>query len=308
MNSLKEHKVEKTNLIPMQNRLSNSHRGEVKKLSMIINAYLKLQGKHKNYIEAEQNIYWDAEYFNLNKSSVFVNASQEHRQLILRLCSKNLISESYFVEKSAFAYCSKMMLLAETTEISQVYSMIANEEAIHLEWITPYMDLEDRHRPQGEFLKFLSYLIEECDANLLPYLVQVILEGWGIHHYKSLAGGCKNERLKNIFLDIVRDEALHKHTGEVVFNAAQTTEAQKKFIEETLKVFAQMGQAGPVDVLTAVEEVIGCLSQVDQETFMLEIGAKESSAQKLALLKDLMIQPGIEYIVQKLEEEGYFTV
>ncbi|MFI5342621.1 MAG: ferritin-like domain-containing protein [Chlamydiales bacterium] len=300
--------MEEFKQIRMENRLNNSHRGEEKKLNRIIDAYQKLQGKYKPYLDTKQSIFWNAEHFNLHKSSLFRQASNEQQCLILEKCSKNLLRESYFVEKSAFAYCAKMMLLAETTEIAQVYSMIANEEAIHLEWITPYIDIEERHRPEGEFFRFLSYLIEECDCNLLPYLVQIILEGWGIHHYKSLAKGCQNERLKSVFLDIVRDEALHQHTGEVVFNARQASSAQHFFIEESLKMFAQMGQAGPLDLLSAVDEVMGGISQVDRATLLKEIVARDGAMEKLALLKNLMIQPGVESIVQKIDDEGYFSV
>jgi rubrerythrin len=299
--------MNKSNFIQIQNDLGKSHFGENTKLNRIIDAYLKIQGKHKPFVDLEQNFFWDAEHFNLHKSTLFTQASEEKKQLILEKCSKDLICESYFVEKSAFAYCAKMMLLAETTEIAQVYSMIANEEAIHLEWITPYMDIKRRQKQPGEFFEFLSFLIEECDSNLLPYLVQIILEGWGLHHYKSLAQGCKNERLKSVFLSIVRDEALHHHTGEVIFNSKITTASQNIFIEDCLKTFTEMVRSGPLQLLAAVDEALGGLNQVDKSKFLLEIDALSSTSQKLNLLRKLMIQPGMEKTIHKLDEEGYFT-
>lgn len=293
--------------ILLQNRLDNSHQNEIPRLHRIITAYLKIQGKYRPYVEDNKPFYWDADHFNLHKSTLFLQATDQQQYTILEKCSQDLISESYFVEKSAFAYCAKMMLLAENTEIAQVYSMIANEEAIHLEWITPYMDVDKRHGSPGEFFKFLSYLIETCDANLLPYLVQIILEGWGLQHYKKLAHGCLDERLKGVFLDIVRDEALHHHTGEVVFSARQATESQYFFIEECLKSYADMVRFGPQQVVNAIDEALGGINKKDRTQLLIEIEARATSIEKLALLKNLMVQPGIEPIVQKLDAEGYFT-
>jgi hypothetical protein len=295
------------NLIQIKNRLDNSHLEENGKLKRILTAYLKIQGKQKKFQEP-QSFFWPAEHFKLHQSSLFKQAEEKKQHLILEKCSMNLICESYFVEKSASAYCAKMMLTAETTEIAQTYSMIANEEAIHLEWITPYMPIADRHVPKGHFLRFLSNLIEECDAQLLPYLVQVILEGWGLHHYKELARDCLNENLKSIFLDIVRDEALHHHTGEVVFDGQNLMEKHLQYIEECLKIYAEMVRVGPLDLVEAVEEVLGPLSALDKLQFLEEIEADQATLKKLALLKQLMTQPGLEDTVQKLEDQGFFAL
>jgi hypothetical protein len=295
------------NLIQIKNRLDNSHREDNGKLKRILTAYLKIQGKQKKFQES-QSFFWSAVHFKLHQSSLFKQAEEKKQHLILEKCSMNLIQESYFVEKSASAYCAKMMLTAKTTEIAQTYSMIANEEAIHLEWITPYMPIADRHVPKGHFLRFLSNLIEECDPALLPYLVQVILEGWGLHHYKELASDCLNENLKSIFLDIVRDEALHHHTGEVVFDGQNLTEKQLQYIEECLKAYAEMVRVGPLDLMEAVEEVLGPLSSLEKQQFLKEIEADQATLKKLALLKQLMIQPGLEATVQKLEDQGFFTL
>lgn len=293
--------------IPIENRLDRSHLGDEKKLSRIVEAYLKLQGKFQPFDAAPQNYFWGPEHYHLHSSALFTQATREQQMQILERCSKNLVAESYFVEKSAFAYCAKMMLLAETTEIAQVYSMIANEEAIHLEWITPYIDVKDRVCPEGEFFGFLSFLIEECDANLLPYLVQVILEGWGLHHYKSLAKGCQHHNLKTIFLNIARDEALHHHTGEVVFDAQRASPQQHLFIEDCLKKYTEMVRFGPQHLISVVDEALGGISKSDKRQFLIDINARETAQQKLALLKKLMLQPGIERTVQKLDDEGYFT-
>lgn len=295
------------NFIQIKNRLDRSHRGDNRKLKRILTAYLKIQGKEKKFQEP-QSFFWPAVHFKLHQSSLFKKAGEKEQRLILEKCSMHLIRESYFIEKSASAYCAKMMLTAKTTEIAQTYSMIANEEAIHLEWITPYVSVADRHLPKGEFLRFLSSLIEECDPDLLPYLVQVILEGWGLHHYKELAQDCLNENLKSIFLDIVRDEALHHYTGEVVFDGQNLTAKQLQYIEECLKIYTEMVRMGPIDLIESVEQVIGPISSLQKLHFLEEIEADQTTLKNLALLKQLMTQPGLEATIQKLEDEGFFIL
>ena len=39
----------------------------------------------------------------------------------------------------------------------------------------------------------LASLIEEGDRESLVFIIQVILEGWGLTHYRSLAQGCQSE-------------------------------------------------------------------------------------------------------------------
>ena len=299
--------MNKKPLIAVENRLDKPHTGENQRLGKILDAYVKKQGRHKPYLDRDQSFYWDAEHYHLHTSTLFQQASTEQQHKILEKCSQNLVSESYFVEKSASAYCGKMMLLADTTEIAQTYSMIANEEAIHLQWITPFMDEGARQRPQGFFLQFLSSLIEECDPHLLPYLVQIILEGWGLHHYKNLARLCLNPELKEIFLSIVRDEALHHHAGEVIFDAHQMTQTQQNIILECLITFCEMVRVGPLEVIQAVEEELGGLNKKQKKQLFHEINGFASAQEKLNLLKSLMLQPGMEKTVQLLEEKHYFT-
>jgi len=298
--------VHKTDVVPLKSLLDLEHHGKNEKLNRILDAYLKIQGRQKNF--QEKNYYWGPEHYGLHLSSLFLKASIEQQSAILSKCSQNLIAESYFIEKSASAYCAKMMLLAKSIEVAQTYSMIANEEAIHLEWISPYMPVEKRHNPEGPFLQFLSSLIETCEPNLLAYLVQVILEGWGVHHYKDLARNCIDPSLKSIFLDIVRDEALHHHTGIVVFDPECVTYSEQLFIEDCLKTYAKMVKAGPIALLSAIAEVLGELSKEDKSLLLEEIEADQEIQKKLNLLKKLMLQPEMEKIVQKLEDEGYFSI
>jgi rubrerythrin len=293
-------------VIPIKNRLDIPHATD-SRFHKILSAHLKQRGRYKEAEEMNSQPLWHAEYFQLNQSSLFKKATLEQQQEILERCSRHLLNESYFIEKSGLTYCAKMVLLAESTDIAQVYSLISADEATHLAWITPFVKAEDRLKPQGAFLQFLSKLIEECDPNTLAYVVQVILEGWGVHHYRSLAKSCRAENLRSVFQDIVKDEALHCYTGEVLFNADRCSPIQLKFIEDCLAHYTEMVRVGPQGIVSAMEEVLGSLNLSDKTILFEELNTQNESRHKLSILKNLMSQPGIENSVYQLDKQGKFS-
>jgi hypothetical protein len=237
---------------------------------------------------------------------LFLNASIEQQFLILRGCSHDLLHEAYFIEKSGLAYCAKMVLLAETTEVAQAYSLIGADEATHLQWISAYIPSGSRALPTGAFLTFLTSLIEEGDANCLAYLLQIILEGWGLQHYKSLAAACLEPHLQTIFMDIIRDEALHQQTGAILFQPGKLTQTQQRFLLDSLAQFLEMIRVGPVAVVDQVERVLGHLNQQQKQQLMQQLGGPAVTAKKLSIIQHLMALPGCEHFIQKLAAQRLF--
>ena len=69
-----------------------------------------------------------------------------------------------------------------------LYSLFAADEAAHFHWIRAYAPAAAiADGPGNPFLRLLDELLRTEDAPTLCYLVQVVLEGWGIHHYHALA-------------------------------------------------------------------------------------------------------------------------
>jgi hypothetical protein len=254
---------------------------------------------------------WDADYFGLERVKIFSEGNADLQRAILDGCSRTLLNEAYFIEKSGGAYCAKMILLAESTEMRQVYGLIAADEASHLQWIRPWVEEHDRVRPDGAMLRFLANLIEVCDANTLAYLVQVILEGWGLHHYQSLYQSCRDPLLRQRLQAIHKDEALHHHTGEVVFDPSQLDGGQRALVRESLATYCEMVRVGPQAVVEAVDRAAGGLSEKNRVQVFADLDCQRTSQEKLDLLRRLMLggdRAGDRgCFVAELEEKGLFT-
>lgn len=250
---------------------------------------------------------WHAEQFLLNKSKFYKKTSSTIQSDILTACNEMLMSDFYFLEKSGLAYCAKMILLAETTEIRQLYGLIAADEAIHLSWFTPYVKEERRINPQGKLLPVLGKIIEDCDANTLYYLVQTLIEGWGFVTYKALVATCQDPTLKIILKKVLRDEALHHKVGPTLFSLAKINTATNQFIYEKMQAYTEVLRVGPQTIVQCIEQVVGELDLATLEKLFSDLKTEFISNIKLKLFSRLMSQPGMEHHVVRLKEQGYLT-
>ncbi|MEZ5302764.1 MAG: ferritin-like domain-containing protein [Verrucomicrobiales bacterium] len=295
------------NTVPIQLDLAAPDPDAGGEIARIIDGRLRAQGRALADPPPPLHQLWPAEFFGLHKVRLFAEADAERRERILDGCAKTLLNEAYFIEKSGMAYCAKMILLACSPQVEQVYSLIAADEATHLQWIRPYVAEEQRQRPEGEFLRFLGGLIERCDQNTLAYLVQVILEGWGLHHYRNLGKACRYAPLKNVFMAIHRDEALHHHTGEVVFQPSQTTGEQAALVADALRTYTELVRVGPQAVAGVLDREFGGLGKARLAQVFGELESERTSAEKLGILRSLMAGPGRERYLAALDEAGAFT-
>jgi hypothetical protein len=295
------------NTLTVINKLQASHDGNNLELQKIISGRLKRLGRDRQLTIIPNAIYWPAEFFGLHQSTLFLQAGFEQQTEILSRCSQHLLQEAYFIEKSGLAYCAKMVLLAETTEAAQAYSLIGADEATHLHWVTPYIQPFSRTEPTGVFLDFLTALIEEGDANCLAYLLQVILEGWGLQHYRSLAADCLDPHLQTLFLDIIRDEALHQQTGTLLFQPQKLSVSQQNFLLDSLATFLDMVRRGPEAVVMQVESVLGHLNTQQKTQLLQQISAGSQIANKLKILQKLMHIPGCDYFIEQLDAKKMFV-
>jgi tRNA/tmRNA/rRNA uracil-C5-methylase (TrmA/RlmC/RlmD family) len=188
--------------------------------------------------------YWDAAYFNLEKVKVFQDASYEQQQLIVQLANTSLLEEAYAIEKAGVGYMAKMVLLAQTTQERMLYALFSADEATHLAQISQFL-LQPPVSKTDPFLHLLADLVESEDKTVLLFVLQIVLEGWGLTHYKHLAKNCLNPQLSTILKGFLQDEARHHNTAVSLFNDVAIEAASKEQIIETLSLFLPMIQAGP---------------------------------------------------------------
>lgn len=291
--------------ILVRNKLTAAHAGATSSLYRMI-ASKTAANRHANSASVEFSTFWRAEWWGLNNSVVYNRMTTEHQENVLAQCNRSLLTEAYFIEKSGLAYCAKLLLDARDTDEAQLYALIAADEAKHLAWLEPYLSPKEKTSPSGLFLQFLTSLIEEYPSRLLAYLVQVILEGWGLDHYNRLARNCCDTTLAEIFQLILKDEALHHHSGTLLFDAKIMTDDDLVLLESALRTYTDMVRVGPQTVLDIVDREASDLTSEDLMDVLVALNHESETKRKLNLLKNLMCRPGLDSIIQRLDKLGCF--
>jgi len=274
------------------------------KLRAVLNSALAKAGARPAAPSAEP--YWGPEQFGLERARVWREASAEERRAILELGGRMLLEEAYFIEKSGMAFTAKMCLLATSIEERQLYSLFAADEAAHLAEVMGYLGdaPTDTNSP---FLRLLSALIEDGDRDSLVFTIQIVLEGWGLSHYRRMATSCRSKPLEEALHRIVRDEARHHGSGVVLFDEERLSPASRAYIEETLLRFLGMVRVGPQGLATAVAKVKGGLTAHQKLELFIDLGGEAHAQQRLDSLEGLMLKAGASGIARALRAKGAFT-
>jgi CheY-specific phosphatase CheX len=291
--------------IQVRNKLTVAHTGKGSPLFPLISGKTRLaQPLEPGFQRADA--LWRAEWWGLEASKTFSILKPQLQKSVLEACNRTVLNEAYFIEKSGLAYTSKMVLLAESTDVAQLYALIGADEARHLAWLELYVADEDKTRPNGQFLAFLSSLIEEAPPRLLVYLVQIILEGWGLDHYKRLADGCQNTHLTEVLLNILKDEALHHKSGSLLFKPTELQPEDWELIRSALISYASMVRVGCWTVIQAMEKVLDALSVQEEEDVLIARKHSEECFRKLQLLKKLAcVEPKVKEIKTEADYQAY---
>ena len=100
-------------------------------------------------------------------------------------------------------------------------------------------------------------MIRDGQRESLVFIIQVILEGWGLAHYRSLLKACKHDGFREVLERILRDEARHHGSGVVLCRERGLPERARGEVLETMRSFLEMVRYGPQAVLAAIEEELG---------------------------------------------------
>ena len=248
---------------------------------------------------------WPANLYTLHQSQLFASLSEAKQQQIVRTCNEFVLTESYFIEKAGLAYCAKMISLGETTEIRQMYGLIASDEAVHLSMLAPYLTYQERVTPKGKFIQHISGMIEQCDANTLYFLIQTVLEGWGIAYYKTLGKNCQWSSLKETLLTILKDEAIHHNTGVALFDPRRLTKQHEADLFDGMKRYFDVLRVGAQNIVACIEQHTGPLSFEALTALFGDLEAEHSAEMKLKVLASIMHQPVTSGWLDQLEAQGY---
>lgn len=273
--------------------------------ALLAKPLVETQEFHKK-TESNCYAYWNAQHFNLQNTRIFQQATPEEQTLILQIASQGLLEEAYFIEKAGVGYMAKMVMLSETIEERMLYALFSADETYHLAQIMRFLP---HHQPAGTddaFLRFLADLVENEDKTVILFVLQVVLEGWGLSHYRTLAKDCQHPEFAQVLTGFLADESRHHATGVTLFKQNPLSPASRKVIVETLAYFLQMIQVGPQRVVAAIEQVLGPLSRYQKIQLFEELETETHSGTRLALLHSLIGKETAGTILQDLEARNAF--
>jgi Ferritin-like domain len=248
---------------------------------------------------------WPAAHFGLDKLAIYRDADAVTQRRILDDCCHGLLRESWFVERCGMEFCARMVLASSDTAERQLYSLIGADEASHYAWLQPWIDAADP--ALDAFNSFLADCLARARPQPLAYLLQVVLEGFGIVHYAGLAASCTDPALAATLQRMAEDEALHHAGGLAFFSAQQLDEADREFLREAAGHFLLMLRSGPQAVVAALQRHLPALPDSDVESLFLQLDSAADTTAKLARLRQLMLQPEMDWLVEALTAEDAFT-
>ncbi|OCQ99784.1 hypothetical protein BCD67_15000 [Oscillatoriales cyanobacterium USR001] len=251
--------------------------------------------------------YWNADFFNLDRVKIFQDARDEEKLVILQFANHSLLEEAYYIENAGVGYMAKMVMLAETVEERMLYGLFAADEATHLSQISCFLPENELRRDRNPFLSLLAEVVEIRDKTVLLFVLQVVLEGWGLSHYRRLAKECRHPALAEVFSGFLDAEARHHATGSLLFEEMPISQASQTLIIELLARFLMMVQVGPQNVLAAIAQGKGHLSRSQKIQILEELDTQSHSGKRLKLLRSLMGGKSTDAIVQALEDRGAFV-
>ena len=169
---------------------------------------------------------------------------------------------------------AKMALLADTNDKRALYTLFCADEASHFHAISSFVLAEPKNASEQQFLLMLDKLVHEGSYLTLVYMMRIILEGWGLHHYRLLAAYCQDPALTEVFRSIVKDEAMHHGSGLVILPQESWTAHDTEVCRPYLVAFIELVQAGSLNLVSAMEQVLGPLTQETRSRLFRESGAE----------------------------------
>lgn len=250
--------------------------------------------------------YWGASYFGLDKVKIFQDATIASQAAILQLCSWELLEEIYAIEKAGVNYMAKMVLLSDSTESQMLYALFSADEATHQAQISRFLPIQVS-QPQHQFFQFLMGIVASDDKAMILFVLLVVLKGWSLSHYRSLAIECREPELSLVLQGFLRDESRHHGTGVLMFHRMLVSSASQSTIVETMVEFLLWMQKGQRRIVTAIEQVMGDLSHPQKVRVLEELDTRTQNRTRLKFMRSLMRNPNSGTIVQQLEARGAFV-
>lgn len=252
-------------------------------------------------------IIWGKERYQLEKSTAFGSLDQDTQNKVLAEATRMNLALSYFIEKSGHNYGAKMILLADSIQEKSLYCIFAAEEAIHLREFSNFINFNvDPKIHWHPLLAPLSKVIQVGERNTCLYIIQVLLEGFGMGHYSSLKNDCLYAPLVDVFSRVLKDEARHHGAGLVLASESELKKNDREEIFEYTREFVLALQSANW-ILNLIEAHSSPLSIGERKKHYEQVKYISLMAKRLNSLKEMLLKADRENLVRDLEREGVFS-
>ncbi len=250
--------------------------------------------------------YWNATSYSLDQSTLYNELKAEQKNSVLIGLTNERINEALFIEKWGMTFTAKMSLSADSLTEKLIYSGFSEDEARHYLYFESFQN-KGLIVQENPFLTLLKDTIQTGERRPLIFIIQILLEGWGLSHYSTLRKDCNDEVLKSLLTKVLADESNHHAGGLTLFNQNQVSVSEKNYIVDTLKVFLLMIQMGEQTILKTVEQEVGGLTHSQKLLFLKEIESQKNAQEKLMILKKIFLKTNTHSLLHELDQLGYFS-
>jgi rubrerythrin len=252
----------------------------------------KVHGESKTLSAAAKGPVWQADFFHVENSQTWNSLSKEIQNTILLNLGHKIFQEAYFIECAGMAYAAKMNLASNSREEREFFCFVGEEEAKHLRLIESLGEFSTSSENIPSFALLIGEIIHEASRPSHLLLIQILLEGWGLNYYKSLATLAKDPTVVQVFKQILKDEIRHHAAGVLLFSQVKDTPVftdkdQSEFLV-FLERIAFMVKIGPWNLCEEVFKHAKDTSRPQLRTFLKECHAVSKTHEKMQLLLQLL--------------------
>ncbi len=247
---------------------------------------------------------WGEDFFNLTSSKHWRDLNDVTKHAVLTALGQKVLQEAYFIECAGMAYAGKMNLASTSREERQFFSFVGEEETRHLRMIESIGGFSTAPEQIPSFALLIGEIIAEATKPGHLLLIQILLEGWGLNYYKTLAKSCFDETVANVFKSIVKDEIRHHSAGVVLFRDVTLSNSDAESILSYLERLISMVKIGPYTVCQEVSQYVGFQGTGDFRSFLHETNAVSVTAGKLEIIGHLVYKSLPRTVSDELTHNG----
>ena len=259
----------------------------------------------KNIANCSDEIFWNEDFFSLSNSKLWKSLTREKQQTVLRNMNTYLLREAYYIENAGMLYAAKMNMISESIEERAFFSIMGFEEARHLQTLKPFFSKDIHTQETPAFSQHIGNIILDGDKTTNLFLIQILLEGWGLTYYQSLVDYTQHSGLRDAFKGILRDETRHHSAGVILLDKQHSD--KNSFLTESYSNLLEMVRVGPWTLVNEIKNQMQDLTKSDIKSFLIEIDAEKNTALKLKTLKSLTEKSLSSEIVKLFEKNKLWT-